>query len=177
MTACLAQILRVKDGRIGVVPEGSCFGIVGESGSGKTTVLRAILGLQPVQAGTVRLFGAPQTLRKRDFSAQSRLIQMIFQDPARSLSLRRRIGQLLDEVGEVLGEPRDSPRARAGKLLDRLGLPASTFDKYAHQISGGQARRAAIAGCGKAGTASQEHHGAQVKRLLLRSRSAHRGPG
>lgn len=127
------------------VPAGACFGIVGESGSGKTTILRAVLGLQPVSAGTVALFGKPQDPKRRDFVAQARLMQVIFQDPALSLSPRRRIGALLDEVGEVLGEPREALRLRAAEMLMRLGLPASTMDKHAHQISGGQARRAAIA--------------------------------
>jgi peptide/nickel transport system ATP-binding protein len=127
------------------VAEGSCFGIVGESGSGKTTILRAILGLQPFDTGTIALFGAPQDPKRRNFAAQSRVVQVIFQDPALSLSPRRRIGALLDEVGEILGEPREVCRLRAVQLLTRLGLPASTMDKYAHQISGGQARRAAIA--------------------------------
>lgn len=127
------------------VPTGACFGVVGESGSGKTTVLRAVLGLQYFHAGSLNLFGTPQKPRGRDFAAQSRLIQVIFQDPALSLSPRRRIGLLLDEVGEILGEPRDQIRHRATEMLDRLGLPASVMDKYAHQISGGQARRAAIA--------------------------------
>ena len=127
------------------MPQGSCFGIVGESGSGKTTILRAVLGLQPFHSGTISLFGVAQHPRRRDFVAQSRMIQVIFQDPALSLSPRRRIGALMDEVGEILGEPREALRLRAAEMLNRLGLPVSVMDKYAHQISGGQARRAAIA--------------------------------
>ncbi len=92
----------VDDVSFGVQP-GECFGIVGESGSGKTTVLRAILGLQPVDGGTIAILGEPQLNRGRDFRRQSGLIQPIFQDPASSLSPRRRIGQLMDEVGEGAG--------------------------------------------------------------------------
>ena len=40
------------------VNEGESYGIVGESGSGKSTVLRAICGLAPITAGTIRM-GAP----------------------------------------------------------------------------------------------------------------------
>jgi peptide/nickel transport system ATP-binding protein len=126
------------------VQPGECFGIVGESGSGKTTVLRAILGLQPIDRGAIDMLGERQRPR-RDFRQQSRRIQPIFQDPASSLSPRRRIGQLMDEVGEVLGERRDSLRARLDETLRRLGLPAAVVDQYPHQLSGGQARRAAIA--------------------------------
>ncbi len=127
------------------VPAGSCFGIVGESGSGKTTLLRAILGLQRLSAGRVALMGRTVPPGPRDFRAQARVIQPMFQDPALSLSPRRRIGLSMDEVGEVLGEPRAELRTRMAALFDRLGLPPATADRYPHQLSGGQARRAAIA--------------------------------
>jgi len=127
------------------VEPGECFGIVGESGSGKTTVLRAILGLQKVDSGSIAIAGETQSGRRRDFRRQAGIIQPIFQDPASSLSPRRRIGQLMDEVGEVLGEKRDSLRARLDEVLRRLGLPRTVVDQYPHQLSGGQARRAAIA--------------------------------
>jgi peptide/nickel transport system ATP-binding protein len=120
-----------------------CFGLVGESGSGKTTLMRAILGLETLSSGEIALFGAP--LGKGGIRQRARLVQAIFQDPAASLSPRRRIGQLLDEVGEVLGETRAEIRARQQALFRRLGLPAGTADKYPYQISGGQARRVAVA--------------------------------
>jgi peptide/nickel transport system ATP-binding protein len=127
------------------VKTSECFGIVGESGSGKTTVLRSILGLQRVDSGSIAIAGEQQTARKRDYRRQACIIQPIFQDPASSLSPRRRIGQLMDEVGEMLGERRDSLRARLDEVLGRLGLPRTVVDQYPHQLSGGQARRAAIA--------------------------------
>jgi peptide/nickel transport system ATP-binding protein len=136
---------KAVDGASFTVKAGACFGIVGESGSGKTTVLRGVLGLQPLSTGTVTLLGVPQRARGRNFRRQSSIIQPIFQDPAMSLSPRRRIGQLMDEVAEILGEKRDSLRARLGETLSRLGLPPSVVDQYPHQLSGGQARRAAIA--------------------------------
>ena len=119
-----------------------CFGLVGESGSGKTTLMRVILGLERLQSGSITLLDAPLGKGMR---ARSRLVQAIFQDPAASLSPRRRIGQLLDEVGEVLGETRDEIRARQRALFQRLGLPSATVDKYPYQVSGGQARRVAVA--------------------------------
>ena len=135
---------RALDGVGIAVPPGSCFGIVGESGSGKTTLLRAILGLQRLSAGQVAILGAVQP-EVRDFRRQATTIQPIFQDPAQSLSPRRRIGQSMDEVAGCLGEPRDEMRARLAEILQRLGLPPGVVDLYPHQISGGQARRAAIA--------------------------------
>jgi oligopeptide transport system ATP-binding protein len=136
---------RALDGVSLHVPAGTCFGIVGESGSGKTTLLRSILGLQRLTSGEVTILGEKQKASGRDFRRQASIIQPIFQDPAQSLSPRRRIGQLMDEVGEILHEPRDAVRGRLGTILRRLGLPSTVVDQYPHQLSGGQARRAAIA--------------------------------
>ena len=119
-----------------------CFGLVGESGSGKTTLMRAILGLERLASGSIGLFGVPLG---KGVQQRARMVQAIFQDPAASLSPRRRIGQLLDEVGEVLGETRAEIRTRQQALFRRLGLPAATVDKYPYQLSGGQARRVAVA--------------------------------
>ena len=136
---------RALDGVSIAVPAGACFGIVGESGSGKTTLLRSILGLQRLRAGEVAIMGAVQPETRRDFRRQATMIQPIFQDPAQSLSPRRKIGQSMDEVAGCLGEARDATRARLAEILHRLGLPPGVVDQYPHQISGGQARRAAIA--------------------------------
>jgi peptide/nickel transport system ATP-binding protein len=127
------------------IPTGTTFGVVGESGSGKTTLLRAALGLQGVKRGDIRLMGERFGTSLAETRRRARIIQPIFQDPAAALSPRCRIGVLMDEVAKVLGEPRDALRQRLDEILRRLGLPRAILDKYPHQISGGQARRAAIA--------------------------------
>jgi oligopeptide transport system ATP-binding protein len=127
------------------VPASTTFGVVGESGSGKTTLLRAALGLQDVRRGEIRLMGERFGTSLAETRRRARIIQPIFQDPAAALSPRCRIGVLMDEVAKVLGEPRDALRQRLDEILRRLGLPRAILDKYPHQISGGQARRAAIA--------------------------------
>lgn len=127
------------------IAEGVTFGVVGESGSGKTTLMRAILGLQRLDKGDVRLLGERLQPGTEGFRARAAVIQPIFQDPAASLSPRRRIGALMDEVSHVLGEERDATRERLTVLLDRMGVPMSALSRYPHEISGGQARRIAIA--------------------------------
>ena len=123
------------------VPKGSCFGVVGESGSGKTTLMRAILGLQRLNAGSIVLSSLAQGSSARE---RARIVQAIFQDPASSLSPRRSVAQALDEVGELLGETREALSTRTNAMLRRLGLSPSVIDKYPHQLSGGQARRVAL---------------------------------
>jgi peptide/nickel transport system ATP-binding protein len=127
------------------IAAGTCFGIVGESGSGKTTLMRAILGLQKLDAGEVRINGMTLGTGRDAIKARARIIQPIFQDPAASLSPRCRIRTLMNEVGTVLKEPREATYERLNIILGRLGLPRDVVDKYPHEISGGQARRVAIA--------------------------------
>src|SRR3954465_5952864 len=98
---------RAVDGVSVTMPERHCFGLVGESGSGKTTLMRAILGLQRLTSGSISFFGAEPAMSGGDVRRRTRIVQAIFQDPAASLSPRRRVGQLLDEVGEVLGDDRE----------------------------------------------------------------------
>ncbi|GAA4128398.1 ABC transporter ATP-binding protein [Aminobacter aganoensis] len=133
------------DGVSLAIPNGSCFGIVGESGSGKTTLMRAVLGLQKLDRGEIRILGKPLLHGRAALKERAGFIQPIFQDPAASLSPRSRIRTLMDEVGTVLREPLAATHERLHVILNRLGLPPGVVDKYPHEISGGQARRVAIA--------------------------------
>ncbi|MET2827101.1 ABC transporter ATP-binding protein [Mesorhizobium shangrilense] len=127
------------------IPQGTCFGIVGESGSGKTTLMRAVLGLQKLDQGEIRILGNPLVHSRAALKQRASFIQPIFQDPAASLSPRSRISTLMNEVGTVLREPHAATHERLRVILNRLGLPPGVIDKYPHEISGGQARRVAIA--------------------------------
>ncbi len=120
---------------------GESVGLVGESGSGKSTVCRALLGLQPVSTGRVLLDGRP--LATWPGLVVRRRAQMLLQDAVASLSPRMRLRALLDEPIRIHRLP-DADRAMTA-LLAQLGLPADLLDKYPHQISGGQARRVAMA--------------------------------
>ena len=123
------------------VQEGESFGLVGESGSGKSTILRAICGMAPVTAGTIRIGGKPlPTPRGARFATQ---VQMVFQDPYASLHPRHTIDRTLSEPLAIHGL-RDSD-ARVVKALTDVGLPASFRFRYPHQLSGGQRQRVAIA--------------------------------
>jgi peptide/nickel transport system ATP-binding protein len=124
---------------------GEIVGLVGESGSGKSTLLRALLALEPVQAGEVRLGGeafTPRSPRQR-----RRRLQIVFQDPQGSLDPRWTVERLVAEPLHLL-ETRLSPaerRARVEAVLAQVGLPPETADRYPHQFSGGQRQRIAIA--------------------------------
>ncbi|MCE6960195.1 ABC transporter ATP-binding protein [Cereibacter sphaeroides] len=123
------------------VAEGESYGIVGESGSGKSTVLRAICGLAPISAGTVRV--ADEVLGRRRSAAFHRRVQMVFQDPYASLHPRHTIDRVLAEPLAIHGF--SDRETRILRALDEVGLGEGFRFRYPHQLSGGQRQRVAIA--------------------------------
>jgi peptide/nickel transport system ATP-binding protein len=125
---------------------GRTLGVVGESGSGKSTVARCAIGLTEPSEGSVELDGG--TLAggaPRQLKAWRRRIQMIFQDPYRSLNPRIRVGDSIAEGPTNYGVSRREALGEARRLLELVGLPADSATRYPHQFSGGQRQRIAIA--------------------------------
>jgi ABC-type glutathione transport system ATPase component len=122
--------------------------VVGESGSGKTTLGRMVVGLERPTTGTVRYFGAERG-SSRSASARrghARLIQMVFQNPYRSLDPRQQVGHALDEVLRLHTDADAAQRRRRqAQLLDLVHLPGDTLDALPAQLSGGQRQRVCIA--------------------------------
>jgi peptide/nickel transport system ATP-binding protein len=129
------------------IPKGARIGLVGESGCGKSTLTRAILGLEPVQSGTITLDGAPVFSAGRPNLAVRRRMQVVFQDPYGSFDPRHRVARLITEPFYLLEtQPGPSERAdRVAEALTAVGLSPDDAQKYPHQFSGGQRQRIAIA--------------------------------
>ena len=128
------------------IAPGETVGLVGESGSGKSTIGKAVLGLQPPTAGTVRLHGKDITemsLKERRTAAAD--LRVVFQDPYSSLNPSRTIGQTLVEPLRLMGIGSADAMLRARKGLESVGLPGEAIDRYPSQFSGGQRQRIAIA--------------------------------
>lgn len=128
------------------IAEGRTLGLVGESGSGKTTIGRAILGLAPVTAGSIRFEGAEISgAGRRQRRRLARDIQVVFQDPYSSLNPAMQVGDILAEplITQALGRRESASRVRA--LLDRVGLPSDAVGRLPREFSGGQRQRIAIA--------------------------------
>ncbi|MEM9688201.1 MAG: ABC transporter ATP-binding protein [Pseudomonadota bacterium] len=119
--------------------QGETLAIVGESGSGKSSLVRAVLGLVPAGAGRIEFLG--QALGAS--IADRRGMTLVFQDPVASLNPQMRVSDIIAEPLRVSGESRIAERV--GAMLERVGLDVSYRDRYAHQLSGGQAQRVAIA--------------------------------
>jgi peptide/nickel transport system ATP-binding protein len=128
------------------VRKGETLGIVGESGSGKSTVARCIARLTDPSEGEVWLGADPiGRLPRRRLRPHRRRVQVVFQDPYRSLNPRRTVGQSIVEGPVNFGTPPERARERARELLRLVRLDPGALDRYPHQFSGGQRQRIAIA--------------------------------
>jgi len=126
--------------------KGRTLGIVGESGSGKSTVARCIVRLIDPTSGGVRLAGREISgLSRRLLQPHRKRIQIIFQDPYRSLNPRITVGETIAEGPINYGMPRAEALAKARELLELVDLPPDAISRYPHQFSGGQRQRIAIA--------------------------------
>ncbi|MCR2785963.1 MULTISPECIES: ABC transporter ATP-binding protein [unclassified Microbacterium] len=130
------------------IAQGETLGLVGESGSGKSTLARAIMGLNKPRNGSILFEGKDlAALSSRERRKYSRRIQMIFQDPYRSLNPRLTVEQLIAEVWEVHPDllPAKQRRGRTMELLESVGLGDQHLKRFPHELSGGQCQRIAIA--------------------------------
>jgi peptide/nickel transport system ATP-binding protein len=126
--------------------KGRTLGIVGESGSGKSTVARCIVRLIDPTSGAVHLGNRDiSSLSRKLLQPHRKKIQIVFQDPYRSLNPRITVGETITEGPVNYGMPASQALAKARELLDLVGLPPDSVTRFPHQFSGGQRQRIAIA--------------------------------
>ena len=141
-----ARPFRAVDGVDLTLHAGERVGLVGESGSGKSTLLRALLALDDIQGGAVRLDGR-RFERRRAPADLRRKIQVVFQDPYGSFDPRWKVADL---IAEPLRLSPDAPlgaarRRRVEAMLEQVGLKPADADRRPHAFSGGPRQRIAIA--------------------------------
>ena len=142
------RVLRAVDGVDLVVNRGETVGLVGESGCGKSTLARLIVRIHEPTAGTINFAGQDiANADQKTIRPLRRRLQMIFQDPYASLNPRMSVREILAGPlrfhGITSGEADTIARVR--ELLDVVGLPAQSVDRFPHEFSGGQRQRISIA--------------------------------
>lgn len=125
------------------VGQGEVFGIVGHSGAGKSTLLRCLNGLEPYQAGTVRVMGREVgELDSPGLKELRREMGMIFQNF--NLMNRRNVSENIAYPLEVWKVPAERIKQRVDELLQLVGLTDKRHEKV-RNLSGGQKQRIGIA--------------------------------
>ncbi|HZF84678.1 MAG TPA: ABC transporter ATP-binding protein [Burkholderiaceae bacterium] len=139
------EVQAVKDATLVVRPK-ETVGIVGESGSGKSTLARCVARLIDPTSGEIYANGRSVAhLRGRLLSPFRRDVQVIFQDPYRSLNPRQTVGASIIEGPINFGVPYDVAWRRAEELMQLVRLKPEALRRYPSEFSGGQRQRICIA--------------------------------
>ena len=102
------------------------FALVGESGSGKSTLAEMIIGLQRPTKGSIMCEAPP------------RQVQMVFQNPDRSMNPYWKVKDIISEPLVLSKVPRDKASHLAAKLVERVKLPSAVLERRPAECSGGQ---------------------------------------
>ncbi len=128
------------------VHRGETVGVVGESGSGKSTVARCIARLIEPTEGAILIEGVDVAhLGTRALRPHRKRVQIVFQDPYRSLNPRRTVGAAIVEGPVNFGLAPAAAHERARELMRLVGLDPEALTRFPHQFSGGQRQRICIA--------------------------------
>nr|WP_245699011.1 oligopeptide/dipeptide ABC transporter ATP-binding protein [Halopelagius longus] len=129
--------------------------LVGESGCGKTTLGKAAVGLQRPTGGSINYRGTDiwdvhdgNGDHDLSWGEIRRSLQIVHQDPGSSLNPHRRVKTSLEEPLKRWHDDLDGNdrKQRILGLLDHVGMspPEDYFERYPHQLSGGEQQRVAI---------------------------------
>ncbi len=128
------------------IARGETLGLVGESGSGKSTVGQCVIRLIEPTDGTIIFNGIDlRSLSYRELNKVRPRMQMVFQDPDSSLDPRMTIGQSIAEPFRLKNMGKKDVKDEALRLLERVGLSPEHYNRYPHEMSGGQNQRAVLA--------------------------------
>jgi peptide/nickel transport system ATP-binding protein len=125
---------------------GEILGVVGESGSGKSTLARCVARLMKPTGGGIELLGKDIARATEDvLRPHRRYMQVVFQDPYRSLNPRLPVGRSLIEGAVNFGLTPVLARKKVESLLELVGMDTDILARFPHEFSGGQRQRICIA--------------------------------
>ncbi len=129
------------------IARGETLGLVGESGCGKSTLGKTLLRLHEPDAGEIIFDGNNIcSLSREKMRVLRKRMQMVFQDPYDSLNSRHSVGDIIEEPLLIhnAGDKYER-KAKVQALLQQVGLPPESGERYPHEFSGGQRQRIGIA--------------------------------
>ncbi len=136
-------IKALQDVSFSVQPR-TTLGIVGETGSGKSTLIKTIMQIVQPTRGDIHIHG--QSYKQIPKLEYLKKIQMIFQDPYRSLNPRKKIVDIISEPLIIHTKNSKSQcREMVVEMMEKVGLRSDYIDRYPHMFSGGQRQRIGIA--------------------------------
>ncbi len=140
--------IKAVDGVSFSLERGKTLSLVGESGCGKTTLARAVARLINPDSGSVNFLG--HEIAKGSLSQVKQFrrdLQIIFQDPFNSLDPRFTVAKIIEEGLFALHAAKGKAEIAelSAKMLERVGLPLDSLERFPHEFSGGQRQRISIA--------------------------------
>ena len=125
---------------------GEVVGVIGQTGSGKSTLIQYLNGLMRPVRGRVTVAGYDLRDPRVDIAAVRQTVGVVFQEPE-SQVFERLVGDDVAYGPRQLGLPLPEIRDRVRWAMELVGLSFEAFkDRYTFTLSGGELRRAALAG-------------------------------
>ena len=129
------------------VAKGRTLGVVGESGCGKSSLVKGLIGLEPVTGGQVEFMGVDTTkaVTERDTNLIKEM-QMVFQNPDSTLNPSYTVGkQIARPIKHFKTVPKNEIKQEVLRLLKAVRLPPTYYERLPRQLSGGEKQRVGIA--------------------------------
>jgi len=127
------------------IEPGEFLGIIGHTGSGKSTLVQHLNGLMVPPVGTVIVDGLDMGEKKQRIEGR-RLVGVVFQYPEYQL-FEETVFKDVAYGPQNMGLPEAEVKERVEEAMELVGLPVAVFaEKSPFELSGGEKRRAALAG-------------------------------
>lgn len=127
------------------VSDGEYVGLIGHTGSGKSTLVQHLNGLLHPTGGSITVQGIDLTEKKPRYDEVRRKVGLVFQYPEYQL-FEETVAKDIAFGPKNLGLSEEETAQRVSEAMELVGLSTEIGEKNPFELSGGQKRRAAIAG-------------------------------